>query len=128
MHQSQLINYFSCDFFQAPAAFGLVTFLLHEGLDRNRVRRHLAIFSLAAPVMAIITYFGISQEGKQDMSTMNATALAMLFSAGTFLYVATVHVLPEVTKDSQNGFSRKETIVLIVGIMLPLLLTSGHHH
>lgn len=92
------------------------------------MRRHLAIFSLAAPVMAIITYFGISQEGKQDMSTMNATALAMLFSAGTFLYVATVHVLPEVTKDSQNGFSRKETIVLIVGIMLPLLLTSGHHH
>lgn len=92
------------------------------------MRRHLAIFSLAAPVMAIITYFGISQEGKQDMSTMNATALAMLFSAGTFLYVATVHVLPEVTKDSQHGFSRKELVALIVGIVLPLFLTSGHHH
>ncbi|CAL8111021.1 unnamed protein product [Orchesella dallaii] len=124
----EMIVFFAIMLHKAPAAFGLVTFLLHEGLDRNRVRRHLAVFSLAAPVMAIITYFGISQEGKQDTTTMNATALAMLFSAGTFLYVATVHVLPEVTKDSQNGFSRKEMLCLIVGIMLPLLFTSGHHH
>ncbi len=68
------------------------------------------------------------QEGKETMSTMNATAIAMLFSAGTFLYVATVHVLPEVTKDSQNGFSRKELVALVGGALLPLLLTSGHHH
>ena len=47
--------------FQAPAAFGLVSFLLHEGFDRNRIRRHLAVFSAAAPLLAIITYFGLSQ-------------------------------------------------------------------
>jgi len=68
------------------------------------------------------------QEGKETISTMDATATAMLFSGGTFLYVATVHVLPEVTKDSQNGFSRKELIALVGGALLPLLLTSGHHH
>jgi len=113
---------------KAPASFGLVTFLLHEGLDRNSVRRHLAVFCLAAPIMAILTYFGISQEGKEDMSTMTATAIAMLFSAGTFLYVATVHVLPEVTKDAQNGFTRKELLALVGGILLPLLLTWGHRH
>lgn len=76
----------------------------------------------------MMVYYFILQEGKQDMSTMNATALAMLFSAGTFLYVATVHVLPEVTKDTQHGFSRKELLSLIVGIVLPLFLTAGHHH
>ena len=47
--------------FQGPAAFGLVTFLLHEGLDRNRIRRHLMIFSLAAPLLALLTFFGIGQ-------------------------------------------------------------------
>ena len=52
----------------------------------------------------------------------------MLFSAGTFLYVSTVHVLPEVTKDAQNGFSRKELVCLVGGALLPLLLTAGHHH
>jgi zinc transporter 9 len=62
----------------------------------------------------------------------------MLFSAGTFLYVATVHVLPEVTNlghghgagsgDSGVGFSKSEMIVLIVGAIMPLFLTMGHHH
>ena len=31
---------------KAPASFGLVSFLLHEGLDRVRARRHLFIFAL----------------------------------------------------------------------------------
>lgn len=48
-------------FCQAPAAFGLVTFLLHEGVDRKRIRKHLLIFSLAAPVLSLLTYFGIGQ-------------------------------------------------------------------
>ena len=41
---------------KAPAAFGLVTFLLHEGLERLRIRKHLMIFALAAPVMAVVTF------------------------------------------------------------------------
>ncbi len=66
------------------------------------------------------------------------SGVAMLFSAGTFLYVATVHVLPEVTNlghghgagsgDSGGGFSKSEMIVLIVGAIMPLFLTMGHHH
>jgi zinc transporter 9 len=62
----------------------------------------------------------------------------MLFSAGTFLYVATVHVLPEVTNlghghshgggGGDSGFSKKEMIVLIIGAIMPLFLTMGHHH
>jgi len=45
---------------KAPAAFGLVTFLLHEGLDRNRARKHLLIFSIAAPAMALITFIALT--------------------------------------------------------------------
>lgn len=65
----------------------------------------------------------------------------MLFSAGTFLYVATVHVLPELT--SKNGHSHGSSILetserkglriieltfLIIGALLPLFLTLGHQH
>ena len=46
---------------QAPAAFGLVSFLLHEGFDRNRIRKHLAVFAAAAPLLAIFTYICLSQ-------------------------------------------------------------------
>lgn len=47
--------------FQAPAAFGLVSFLLHEGVDRKRIGRHLLVFSLSAPCLALLTYFGIGK-------------------------------------------------------------------
>ena len=66
----------------------------------------------------------------------------MLFSAGTFLYVATVHVLPEVTngghshsaasgdkpQQGSGGFSKSELAMLILGAVAPLLLSVGHHH
>lgn len=67
----------------------------------------------------------------------------MLFSAGTFLYVATVHVLPELmtrnnnyshlpsTEDitlSTKGLKMKEISFLVIGSFLPALITTGHHH
>jgi solute carrier family 39 (zinc transporter), member 9 len=50
----------------------------------------------------------------------------MLFSAGTFLYVATVHVLPEITHEQQLKFT--ELLALIGGAFIPSLLTVKHHH
>lgn len=87
---------------KAPAAFGLVSFLLHEGIDRQRIRKHLAIFSISAPLLTLLTYFGIGQEQKETLNSLNVTGIAMLFSAGTFLYVATVHVLPELTSGGHS--------------------------
>lgn len=169
---------------KAPAAFGLVSFLLHEKIDRQRIRKHLAIFSSSAPLLTLLTYFSIGQEQKKTLDSINATAIAMLFSAGTFLYVATVHVLPELTQrdggnshqftyntlpdvsitpgisnslstavstctvdiqhhhqqaanrvsntrhsaSSSSGLRCIELIFMIFGILLPLLITLGHHH
>ncbi|XP_044578644.1 zinc transporter ZIP9 isoform X2 [Cotesia glomerata] len=129
---------------KAPAAFGLVSFLLHEGVDRKKIGRHLLVFSLSAPCLALVTYFGIGKEGRETLSNVNATGLAMLFSAGTFLYVATVHVLPELMTRNSNSYSHlpvvegapistsglkfKEILALVIGSFLPALLTTGHHH
>ena len=66
----------------------------------------------------------------------------MLFSAGTFLYVATVHVLPEISTShtqhktadgtvvmrEQKGFKRVELLALVVGSLLPVVLALGHKH
>lgn len=129
--------------FQAPASFGLVTFLLHDGLDRARIRRYLLVFSLSAPLAALATYFGLSQKSKETLSSVNATGFAMLFSAGTFLYVSTVHVLPEIVMRSGGGghshhspsdgvdkigFTRCELLALVSGALLPIALTAFHHH
>ena len=64
----------------------------------------------------------------------------MLFSAGTFLYVATVHVLPELivrrsnhslaanSSHSGHALGKSELVAIVVGSLLPSLLTMGHHH
>ncbi|KAK9502330.1 hypothetical protein O3M35_011123 [Rhynocoris fuscipes] len=124
----ELIVFIAIMLHKAPAAFGLVSFLMHEGLDKKRIKRHLAVFSLAAPLMALVTYFCIGQEGKERLSSLNATGIAMLFSAGTFLYVATVHVLPELTARIGGSFKPNQLLALVLGTLLPLLLSTGHHH
>lgn len=63
----------------------------------------------------------------------------MLFSAGTFLYVATIHVLPEVVNRTHPRSSPEETneprslhkcelLAVVGGACIPLFLTLGHHH
>lgn len=80
------------------------------------------------------------QRSKETLSDVNATGIAMLFSAGTFLYVSTVHVLPEIlSMGSKNtdgsvivrehkGFSKLELTVMVLGSLLPLVLALGHSH
>lgn len=126
---------------KAPAAFGLTSFLLHEGADRQSVRKVLIIFSLAAPTMALFTYLSLLQlnGGLSGAST----GWVMLFSAGTFLYVSTVHVLPEINQQSSNSSvivgvedltvskgSVKWTnlVTLVLGIFAPVILNMSHHH
>ncbi|XP_017000291.1 zinc transporter ZIP9 [Drosophila takahashii] len=156
-HQDvEIIVFLAIMLHKAPAAFGLVTFLLHEKVDRQQIRRHLALFSLSAPLLTILTYFGIGQEQKETLNSVNATGIAMLFSAGTFLYVATVHVLPELTQgglsqsdqhdyrlleesrdvvtndksgnNSLHALKYSELIIMICGALLPLVITFGHKH
>jgi zinc transporter 9 len=114
---------------KAPAAFGLVSFLIHEGLDRTRVRRHLTIFALAAPVMTIVTFLALKINSDMNMVNSDSTGLCMLFSAGTFLYVSTVHVLPEVQSHNEDHqFRPSEMLSFIVGAILPLFMSMGHSH
>ncbi|XP_049316687.1 zinc transporter ZIP9-A isoform X2 [Bactrocera dorsalis] len=139
-HQDvEIIVFLAIMLHKAPAAFGLVSFLLHEKIEHQEIR----------------------QEQKETLNSLNATGIAMLFSAGTFLYVATVHVLPELTHVSHShshghydyrqlnstvsgiesqgdihstnvrfskGLLLSEMIILICGALLPLIITFGHHH
>lgn len=75
----------------------------------------------------------------------------MLFSAGTFLYVATVHVLADITQrgaqshqysklpqsaqditkqniPSTHSLKTVELLFLVMGCLFPLILSAGHHH
>lgn len=136
---------------KAPAAFGLTAVLLKQGLSKRRIKTHLLIFSLAAPVGALATW-GVAQlvgNGPNEAPTTEfSTGILLLFSGGTFLYVA-MHTMQESSHDDEettgslaNGYANPyaqhepkpqgptltETLVTVAGMLLPLLTQIGHSH
>lgn len=60
-----------------------------------------------------------------SLSLSPRLGVAMLFSAGTFLFVVQ-HVLNETMHEKQLRL--KELVILVLGCFLPSLLTVNHHH
>lgn len=58
---------------KAPASFGLVTFLLHEGLDKQKIKKHLLSFALSAPIGTILTYWILMNTSTERLNEFNAT-------------------------------------------------------
>ncbi|KAL6901756.1 ZIP zinc transporter domain-containing protein [Trichoderma evansii] len=133
---------------KAPAAFGLTSVLLKQGLSKRAARGHLVIFSLAAPVGAFSTWIMITLLGGDHLQGNSGqwwTGMLLLFSGGTFLYVA-MHAMQEDTAHSHehgsgmNGYSEgnsanqrkpkgpqmRDTIATVVGMGIPLLAQLGH--
>lgn len=76
---------------KAPAAFGLTSVLLKQGLGKRQARAHLVAFSLAAPIGALCTWLlvrilgGGGESGPGADSMKFWTGVILLFSGGTFL-------------------------------------------
>ena len=78
---------------KAPAAFGLTSVLLKQGLGKRTARVHLLAFSFAAPLGALGTWFvirilgagGVGFGGEESLKFW--TGVLLLFSGGTFLSV-----------------------------------------
>ncbi|RPB02183.1 Zinc/iron permease [Choiromyces venosus 120613-1] len=122
---------------KAPAAFGLSAVLLRAGLGKRQARAHLIVFSLAAPVGAIVTWVLLGLLGEGTGEGMQWwTGMLLLFSGGTFLYVA-MHTMQDQSEiesgNNGNGNSAqkpgmKDTLAAVVGMLLPLATQIGHHH
>ncbi|KAB8616659.1 hypothetical protein FH972_025994 [Carpinus fangiana] len=142
---------------KAPAAFGLTSVLIKQGLTKRQARAHLLVFSLAAPVGAIATWILVNVlaggEIEGEEGTKFATGLLLLFSAGTFLYVA-MHTMQEQGGDdhghgvsgysgngaysngsstahseqSNQGDGLADTLLTVLGMLLPLLAQFSHAH
>ncbi|OBT86134.1 hypothetical protein VE02_05425 [Pseudogymnoascus sp. 03VT05] len=141
---------------KAPAAFGLTSVLLKQGLSKRAARGHLIIFSLASPIGALTTWLLVNiAGGGAGMEGENGqwwTGMLLLFSAGTFLYVA-MHAMQDDAAGHEhgsgstlNGFGDgggggggaggkrggkpvlRDTVASVVGMLIPLVTQVGHHH
>ena len=103
---------------------------------------HVYVIGTITQIYSQYCLLFILQQSKETLQQYNATGIAMLFSAGTFLYVATVHILPEVSSKSSRtiasdgtiivrehkGFTKTELLAIIVGSLLPVGISLGHGH
>lgn len=142
------IMFFAIMIHKAPAAFGLTSVLLKQGLSKRAARAHLIVFSLAAPVGALATWLLITILGGSNPTAPSGhwwTGMLLLFSGGTFLYVA-MHAMQEASSPphehsngsasfGEGGSQRKnqangmrDTVATTIGMLLPLLTQFGHHH
>jgi len=123
-NETGLIVFVAIMLHKGPAAFGLSSFLKHIKVTESKSKWYLFAFALASPIMAILTFFVLKDSA---FATVDNIGLALLFSAGTFIYVATVDVLPEV--HSHDHDHDPPVWFVILGIIFVFLTTLiGHAH
>jgi len=101
---------------KVPAAFSLGVFSMHEREERNDSIRDVVLFSIATPLMIIASFYAL--EGLDQ----HIIALAMLFSGGTFLYVAAVDTLPDI-HNPETG--RDAMLNVLFGVILMIAILFG---
>jgi len=99
-----------------PAAFSLAAYSLHERDDRTRSMLDLLFFACATPLAMIVSWF-FFDPGKGSWQ-----GLAVLFAAGSFIYVSTVDVLPTI-HIREN--SKQSLGYVMLGIALMLVISFG---
>ncbi|KAI8905912.1 zinc transporter ZIP9-A-like protein [Gorgonomyces haynaldii] len=127
----ELIVFLAIMLHKAPSAFGLTTFLLAEGQNKRTIRNTLVVFSLSAPVAAILTFISLTMTASVQTQSGALTGLVLLFSGGSFLYVATVHILPEIYVNdghSQQRLSNIQIGLWLLGLITPFALSFSHDH
>ena len=112
---------------KVPAAFSLTLFSQHAHGNRRRTWIDLVVFSLATPLAVLGTWAVLGRLSDQVLG------IVLLFSAGTFIYVATIDVLPNVLQTNKRraaalyvSFGCLALLALI--ILLNILGFSLHDH
>jgi len=122
--ETGLIVFVAIMLHKGPAAFGLSSFLKHIRVDDSKSKLYLILFALSSPIVAILSFFVLKDT---SFATDDNIGLALLFSAGTFIYVATVDVLPQV--HSHDHEAESSIWYVLMGMILVYLTTLiGHSH
>jgi len=98
-----------------PAAFSLSAYSLHERHDKKRSMIDLMLFAAATPLAILLSgpLFAVIDH--------SYIGLMLLFSAGTFIYVATVDVLPNIHIQEKS----RETLWLVLGGIVAMVVLSA---
>ncbi|KAL9541618.1 hypothetical protein MBANPS3_009023 [Mucor bainieri] len=136
--QLSMVVFIAIMLHKAPASFALTSVLLAGGLSHATIRKHLLLFALAAPLGALFTYFALYffSSSSTSASTLEYwTGVLLVFSGGTFLYVA-MHALQEASESKHNHGSgqqhqkadQSQLFIILAGMVIPIFLSMTHSH
>ncbi|KAK4668730.1 uncharacterized protein QC764_710030 [Podospora pseudoanserina] len=149
-----LIIFFAILVHKAPAAFGLTSTLLKQGLSKRAARVHLMVFSLAAPVGALVTYFMVGMlggafggggggSGGRGCCSCSAGDVFVCgyacYAGGEFFWgwggmIMLGREVGGLFRGWEWGgigggrLELRDTLGTVVGMLLPLATRFGHHH
>jgi solute carrier family 39 (zinc transporter), member 7 len=104
-------------FHEIPHEIGDFAILIQSGCSRRRAM--LLQFSTAIGAMLGTLVSLIAGSSVQYSS---ATNWVLPFTAGGFIYIATVSVIPELLKDTKPWQSFKEIVALLVGVFMMVII------
>lgn len=125
-----LVVFMALAIHKAPTALALTTSLMGAGLARAECKKHLALFSASTPLGAVASYVLLAFFGADSNGGGRWPGGALLFSGGTFLYVATV-LRPVSARGAGEEIGRRARVVCtVLGMFVPFVVSVavGHDH
>ncbi|XP_015431284.1 PREDICTED: protein catecholamines up [Dufourea novaeangliae] len=100
---------------EVPHEIGDFAILIQSGYSKKQAM----MLQLTTAIGALLgTCVSLLAEGMGDLATM----WILPFTAGGFIYIATVSVIPELLSDTKFGQSVKEIIALLLGVYMMVLI------
>lgn len=100
---------------EVPHEIGDFAILIQSGYSNRKAM----LLQLTTAIGALLgTYVSLLAEGMGDLATM----WILPFTAGGFIYIATVSVIPELLTDTNFKQSVKEIIALLLGVYMMVLI------
>ncbi|XP_028966881.1 protein catecholamines up [Galendromus occidentalis] len=99
---------------EVPHEIGDFALLVQNGMTKKRamcVQLLTAVGCLAGTVLSL------------TMEGVGAANWVLPFTAGGFIYIATVSVIPELLENTQPWQSLKELVALVIGVVMMMVLT-----
>lgn len=114
-----------------PTAFALSTLLRRSSTPRFTLTS-LAAFSLASPLSAVTAFNVLCWMGADSSSTLSWwTGLVLVFSGGTFLFVATTVMKGGAEEEHGEGWQlgeHRKVVYVCLGMLTPALLSELVHY
>lgn len=124
-HRLELVVAVAMILHKLPVAMGLGAYLQQTRVPWRATQRWLVVFAATMPVTTLLTYWLLATVPGAQEEGGGVVPLCLLFSGGTVLYAATMHILPELMSAATSGgqhLTAAQMVLFCAGALAPAAL------